>query len=155
MDNRVDLPGYKSYRLRADGSRPDVFVAFLDIEPCSGSAVARRLHAGRADDLAALDARERNYDRIDVTSQVQDAPAGRVWAYRGSAAGRARLRDGLAAGRAVVSLEYLADVLAGLAKIAPGEVAALQRSPAQAGLAILDLTRVEVPRAGNPPDGLP
>ena len=36
MDNRVDIPGYKSYRLRADGSRPAVFVAFVDIEPDRG-----------------------------------------------------------------------------------------------------------------------
>lgn len=30
MDNRVDIPGYKSYRRRDDGSRPAVYVAFLD-----------------------------------------------------------------------------------------------------------------------------
>src|SRR4051794_25328348 len=31
MDNAVDVPGYKHYRLRRDGSRPRVFVAFLDL----------------------------------------------------------------------------------------------------------------------------
>ncbi len=31
MDNSVDLPGYKCYRLRADLSRPAVFVAFVDV----------------------------------------------------------------------------------------------------------------------------
>ena len=58
--------------------------------------------------LAALDRRERNYDRRDVSELVD--VGGRVWAYVGSEAGRARCAAGRAAGTAVVSAEYLASV---------------------------------------------
>ena len=144
MDNSRDLPGYKSYRLRADGSRPAVFVAFIDIAedpPCALTGVCMLVDPA---DLHALDARERNYDRIDVTGAIDPAP-GRVWAYRGSDAGRARMREGLAAGRAVVHSEYLDGVVAGVAAIAPDEVAELERSPRAAGLRVLALERVEIP----------
>jgi hypothetical protein len=145
MDNRVDVPGYKSYRLRADGSRPAVFVAFVDIEPDPGSAVTGVCMPVGEGDLVTLDRRERNYDRVDVTDAVRGDVPGRVWAYRGSDAGRARLREGLAAGCAVVSRVYLDGVLAAVARIAPQEVETVERSPGLAGLRILDLERVELP----------
>jgi hypothetical protein len=153
MDNRIDLAGYKSYRLRADASRPAVFVAFLDIEPDPSGAVTGVCMPVGERDLRELDDRERNYDRIDVTSQLEGRPLGRVWAYRGSNAGRTRLREGLAGGQAVVSRAYLAAAVAGVRTIAPGEVADLQRSATEGGLAVLDLDRVEIPatsRTGPP-----
>jgi hypothetical protein len=131
MDNRVDVPGYKSYRLRSDGSRPAVFVAFLDIEPDPAGVVTGICMPVSDADLAALDARERNYDRIDVTASVDGAPAGQVWAYRGSVAGRARLRAGRDTGRAVVSRDYLDGLAGGLHPD---------------GLPVLDLERVELER---------
>jgi hypothetical protein len=152
MDNRVDVPGYKSYRLRCDGSRPATFVAFLDIEADPEGAVGGVCMPVREEDLAALDRRERNYDRVDVTDAITPRPDGRVWAYRGSADGRARLRDGIAAGCAVVSRGYLDGVLAGLARIAPEDVAAVERSPRDAGLQVVDLDRVEIPAGAERPD---
>jgi hypothetical protein len=143
MDNSLDIPGYKSYRLRSDGSRPAVFVAFLDIEPDPEAVVTGVCMRVASGDLAALDRRERNYDRVDVTSAVCDPP-GRVWAYRGSDAGRARLREGLAAGRAVVSRDYLDTVLAAIAMVAPDELVAAQRSPRETGLRVRDLERLPV-----------
>jgi hypothetical protein len=111
MDNRLDIPGYKSYR-RPDGSRPAVYVAFLDIVEAPGAAVDGVLLAVDDDDaLRALDARERNYDRVDVTATVVDAPA-TVWTYRGSDAGRERLRTGVRTGSAVVDAGYLEAVRA-------------------------------------------
>lgn len=144
MDNRLDVPGYKSYRLRSDGSRPEVFVAFLDVEPdalCSVTGVCVPVDAAR---LRELDRRERNYERTDVTGAI-DGARGHVWCYIGSVAGRERLRDGLARGRAVVSRAYLDGVLAGVALVAPDEVAAVERSWADAALSVLELDRVEVP----------
>ena len=143
MDNTVDIPGYKSYRLRADGSRPAVYVAFVDIEPDPGAVVTGVCMPVGEDDLAALDRRERNYDRVDVSGAIDGAP-GRVWAYVGSEAGRERLRAGRRAGTAVISRDYLDAVLAGLAAVAPDPVEALRRSPAELGLAVLDLERVEI-----------
>jgi hypothetical protein len=144
MDNTRDLPGYKSYRLLADGSRPPVFVAFIDISEdpaCELTGVCVPVEPAQ---LHALDGRERNYDRIDVTDAVDGAPPGHVWAYHGSEAGRGRLREGLAAERAVVSREYLESVLAGVAAIAPHELEVIERSPGDAGLTVLDLERVEI-----------
>lgn len=106
MDNRVDIPGYKSYRLREDGSRPAVHVAFLDIVEHAGGAVDGVLIAADEARLQALDERERNYDRVEMTAAVEDAP-GRVWAYRGSRAGRERLRTGLRERSAVVDASYV------------------------------------------------
>src|SRR5215208_3876492 len=107
MDNRETIPGYKYY-VDPDGSRPAVYVAFLAIRPQPGATVAGALLAVDDAMLAALDRRERNYDRRDVSDLV-DAD-GRVWAYVASAAGRARCAAGRAAGTAVVSAEYLARV---------------------------------------------
>ncbi len=120
MDNRVDIPGYKSYRRPADGSRPAVFVAFLDIAEDPDGAVDGVLLAVDGTQLRALDARERNYDRIDVSAAVTGA-AGRVWTYRGSAAGRERLRVGLQEGSAVVDAAYVLAVRSALRMLAIDE----------------------------------
>ena len=82
MDNAVDIPGYKRY-LAPDGSRPDVCVAFLDIEPDACGSVIGACFA--VADLAALDCREHNYERVDVTDGLADPPGlgehplGRGW----------------------------------------------------------------------------
>ncbi len=147
MDNTLDIPGYKSYRLRADGSRPAVFVAFVDIEPDPAGVLTGVCMPVSDAELRALDDRERNYDRIEVTAQIERPPPGRVWAYRGSEAGRARLREGVARGAAVISRDYLDAVLAGIGTIAPGDVETFRRSAGDARLAVLDLERTAVPRA--------
>src|SRR5918997_3788870 len=99
MDNRVDLRGYKHYRLRSDGSRPPVFVAFLDVV-ADADAVTRGVCVPvEAAQLPALDCRERNYDRVDVTDAVPEPP-GTVWAYLGTPAGRRRLQRAREGGRA-------------------------------------------------------
>ena len=110
MDNRETIPGYKVYVDPETGERPAVYVAFLSIRPEPGAQVQGV--AFEVDDagLAALDARERNYDRVDVTALVEPSLAGPVWAYVGSAAGRARCAAGRADGTAVVTEEYFARV---------------------------------------------
>ena len=141
MDNRVDIPGYRSYRRPDDGSRPAVHVAFLDIVEDPGGAVDGVLIAVDDGRLAELDERERNYDRIDVSAAVAGAP-GRVWTYRGSDDGRARLRAALAQRDAVVDADYAQAVRATFAvlgiddDVAPGD-----------DLPLMWLRRVEVPPA--------
>jgi dephospho-CoA kinase len=104
MDNTVTIPGYKVF-LAPDGSRPAVAVAFLDIEPEPGAAVDGTCRAVDALELARLDARERNYDRVDVTASVEPA-LGPTWAYVGRADSRERFAAALVAGTCVVSREY-------------------------------------------------
>jgi hypothetical protein len=113
MDNRRVVPGYKVWLDPADGSRPALHVAFLDLADDEDAAVDGICVPMSAESLAATDARERSYARVDVTARVQGAPGeGPVWAYAGSAAGRARLAVAMAAGDAVVARAYLEAVRA-------------------------------------------
>jgi len=137
MDNRVTIPGYKAYRVPADGSRPAVYVAFLDIVEERGAATDGVLLAVDDSALRALDERERNYERVDVSAAVPGAP-GRVWTYRGSVAGRARLQLGLQRGSAVVQREYLEAVRATFAVLGIADDA----DPGE--LPVVDLERVEL-----------
>ena len=108
MDNRRTIPGYKFYVDPATGARPDVFVTFLCVWPEPGASVEGVVFEVDDAGLDALDRRERNYDRHDVSAHVDaDGP---VWAYLASDAGRERFATGHAAGTAVVSEEYLARV---------------------------------------------
>ena len=108
MDNRVTIPGYKFYVDPDTGERPPVYVTYLAIAPQPGGTVTGAAFAVDAAALAALDRRERNYNRCEVTRLVDADLSGRVWAYVGSAAGRARCAEARAAGAAVVAAEYLA-----------------------------------------------
>jgi len=141
MDNSADLPGYKHYLLRADGSRPRIYVAFLDLVQDATSAVNGVLRPVGENVLRELDRRERNYDRVDVTGAIEGV-TGRVWTYVGSADGRARLRDARERGRAAISRDYLADVRAGFAALGPEQLAAFESSSELGGLPVCDLERV-------------
>ena len=140
MDNRVDIAGYKSYRRLHDGNRPAVYVAFLDIVEDAGAAVEGVLLAVDDAALRTLDARERNYDRIDVSAAVSGAACRRVWTYRGSDAGRERLRIGMQEASAVADADYVAAVQATLdalgidEDVRPGD-----------GLALMWLERIDLP----------
>ena len=128
MDNRVTIPGYKYY-VDAWGERPEVFVTFLNLVPGDG-VDGVLLEAG---DLAQLDARERNYRRVDVSDAI-DVP-GPVYAYIGLDEAVARFEAGHREGRAVAQRGYVESVR-GIAE-----------PPA---LPVLDLTRIDLPLDGAP-----
>ena len=138
MDNRVDLPGYKWYRDPRDGSRPAVMVAFADLAPAPAGEVNGVCVP--APDLAALDLRERNYDRVEVTDAIADPP-GRTWAYVGSAAGRARF----ARGPTVVARAYLEGIQAAFRGLGPAEHGAFLASTDFGGVPVVALERVDLP----------
>jgi hypothetical protein len=141
MDNALDLPRYKHY-LRPDGTRPAVCVAFLDIVRRRGATVTGVCRPVDDEGLAALDVRERNYVRRDVTAHVRGAP-GRVWAYVGSPSGRARLRRARARGRAVIGAEYLARVADAFGAHGARELAAFQASLTGDELPVWELVRID------------
>jgi Gamma-glutamyl cyclotransferase, AIG2-like len=142
MDNAVDLPGYKCY-LAPDGSRPDVCVAFLDVAEDPGGAVDGLCVPVPDGALGALDARERNYDRVEVA--VRGA-AGTVWAYAGRPDSRARFAQAVRDGRCMIARAYLEAVRDGLAAaLGPGAVARLDDATARSGLPVRDLRRVDLP----------
>ncbi len=148
-DNVRAIPGYKLYLRRSDGRRPAVYVAFLDLEPAPGVSVNGVVRPVSVAELEELDRRERNYDRVEVSGQVEGF-AGRVWTYVGSAAGRARLRHGLEQRRAVVSRDYVEKVRAGFRGLGEEEELAFAESSMLDGLPVWDLERVDLP-ADAPP----
>ena len=139
-DNIRSIPGYKMHLLRSDGSRPEVYVAFADIEPDPSNSVRGLVLSVSEQDLARLDRRERNYDRIEVTDLIDGDFGGRIWAYRGSAEGRERLHRGRAEGRAVVSRDYMEKVHAALRTL--GETST-REFMAESDLPVWDLERVD------------
>jgi hypothetical protein len=144
MDNRRDLPGYKYYT-DPRGRRPEVFVTFLDVRASSqpGAAVNGMCLPVDAARLVALDRRERNYERIDVSDRVPGADGVRVWTYVGSAAGRERLRTGVAAGTAVIDANYLTGVRDGFMRLGGAEHRACAGS-LDPGLPVVPLRRHEL-----------
>lgn len=137
MDNAVDLPGYKHYEEPGTGRRPDVMVAFLDLDPEPGADAEVNGAVLETGDLAALDARERNYVRRAV-----ETSAGVAWAYVGSPEGRARRVRGVAEGRCVVERAYLMRVLSGFAALGPGELERFERGAPPLPGPLVDLVLV-------------
>ncbi len=121
MDNRVVIAGYKVWLDPGDGHRPAVHVLFLDLEEAPGHAVDGVVVAVAPEELPALDRRERNYVRDDVAPALRPPPAAGApaIAYVGSDAGRARCRDGLRRGDAVVARSYLDAVTAAFGAAIP------------------------------------
>src|SRR3954467_12850461 len=76
MDNTRDLPGYKYYVDPETGERPAVYVTYVDLVKDPYSAVNGVVFEAR--DLAALDARERNYERREVTGDIDPPTGGRI-----------------------------------------------------------------------------
>ena len=143
MDNTVDLPGYKCY-LAPDGSRPDVCVAFLDVTEDPAGAVDGVCVPVGDGGLPALDARERNYDRLDVTASVTGA-GGQVWAYAGRPDSRARYAQAVRDGRCVIARGYLDAVRAGIVAVLGAAAAArLDEATARSGLPVCELRRVDL-----------
>ena len=139
MDNRRTIPGYKYYLDPATGGRPAVHVAFLDVAPDGAGAVDGVVF--EVPDLEALDARERNYRRVEVTDSIDADVGGPVWAYKGLPQSRERYARAAAAGTAVVARAYLEGVRAGFAS----HGLAFDTSP---DVPVLDLVRVDVPADG-------
>ena len=91
MDNAVTIPGYKYYVDPETGERPAVYVAYLDLAPNPETTVNGVLFPAAPTAMKDLDARERNYERREVTGQIDRLKV----AHRGSVPQvRARL-DGL------------------------------------------------------------
>lgn len=105
MDNTLDLPGYKHY-LDVEGLRPAVCVAFLDLADDDSASVVGFCRPVTPAGLVALDRRERQYERVDVTHRVAPA-AGPTWAYVGRADSRERAARARREARLVVARGYL------------------------------------------------
>ena len=94
----LTLPGYGYYLDPATGERPQVYVAFVNIERHASHGPASPASCSRwtLPALAVLDARERNYERTTSPPNSPLAVEGMVWTYVGLPDAAARFRQGLA-----------------------------------------------------------
>jgi cation transport regulator ChaC len=145
MDNSVDLPGYKYYVDAGTGERPDVVVAFLNVEPDPGSAVNGVAFGVSEADLAALHERERNYEPVDVTASLREDLGDTVIAFVGRPDARERLERGAREGRAVVSAAYYEGVLDGVARLGAAALRDFTRSTDEPQCPFAALTRIDLP----------
>jgi hypothetical protein len=145
MDNTRDLPGYKYYLDPETGDRPGVCVAYLDLAHDPRTAVNGVVFPVEAPALAALDRRERNYERRDVTAHLDPPIGGRVWTYIGTAAARERLERARERGAAVVDRAYFDTVRDGFAQLGPAELERFDASTDSPPLPMTALRRVDMP----------
>jgi cation transport regulator ChaC len=143
-DNRRVIPGYKTYFSREDGSQPDIYVAFFDLEVADGMTVSGLALPVDSDRLEALDRRELNYERVDVSGLV-DGVSGQVWTYLGRASSRARLARGLSENSVVVSQDYLEKVHGAFRARGKAALREFERSTVTHEIQPMDLDRREVP----------
>ena len=120
MDNALALPGYKRFADPLTGAHPAVRVAFLDLALDVAAQVEGVLLDVPAAELAALDARERNY----VRGAVELEGGERAWTYLGTPEGRARAGEQ----PVVVQRAYLDAVRAAYGALAPGALARFDAS---------------------------
>jgi cation transport regulator ChaC len=153
MDNSKDLPGYKYYVDEATGERPAIFVTFLNIWEDEGARVNGLVLPVGRDTLTALDDRERNYERQDVTGQLDDDFGGRVWAYVGTPAARERYETGRAAGTAVASALYERKVRQDFGTFGPDWLAQFDATTDELGVPLRQLKRIAIPASGRVTDG--
>ena len=106
MDNRLDLPDYKYYIEQKTGNRFNGFVTFLNIRFDKDKTIIGVLFRVSEPELENLDQRERNYQRIDITHQINRAIQGKAWVYIGLEQAKKRYQEGLQKGCAVVSQNY-------------------------------------------------
>jgi hypothetical protein len=98
--------------------------------------------------LAALDDRERQYRRIDVTAAIElppDADGGPVWAYVGRDAGRRRVCGRRGDGDVLIQRAYVERVEAGFAALGPDELSRYRASTEPPPFPVAELARVDLP----------
>jgi hypothetical protein len=128
MNNWEGGEGVKHWLDRTTGERPRVRVAYLDVYEHAGAAVNGLALPVDADRLAALDAREVNYERIDVSAAFEPATPRRVYAYVGHDAARERCRQGEVDGNIFVSRDYFASVRRAFANLTPQALTEFDRT---------------------------
>jgi cation transport regulator ChaC len=149
MDNSVAIPGYKVYE-SPEGARPPCSVAFLDLAPDEDATVDGALLAVDEDALAALDARERQYRRVDVTRWVtvagELAADGPIWTFVGRGHGRARVAAGRAGDVAVIiQRAYVEHVERAFAALGEAALERYRASTEAPPFPVVELARVDLP----------
>ncbi len=138
MNNQVDLPDYKYYRDRFTNNRLNGFVTFLNIRPHPDRIISGILFRVSNAELRNLDLRERNYQRIDITNQL-NIKAQNAWVYIGSKDAEKRYQEGLRQEKAVVSQDYYNSVQNAYRSLGEKEWADYLATTDKPSLPIMDL----------------
>jgi hypothetical protein len=142
IDNWDAINDRKHFVVPETRERPRLRVAYPDLEPREGATVNGLAIPVDGSRLAQLDAREVNYERIDVSAAFRPGLSARVFAYRGSPAARARCRAGIAAADVCVSDRYLAAVRDAFAALGGDALEEFERTTEPPPFPTLDLERV-------------
>lgn len=84
----------------------DGFVTFLNVERSVGTVLAAVLIPVTEEQLNVLDARELNYDRVDVAKDVDVTVGLPVWLYVGKQISVAKFEECTGNGNVVISSDY-------------------------------------------------
>jgi hypothetical protein len=156
MDNWEGGEAVKHFVDPVSGERPRIRVAYLDIYEDAGCSVNGLALPVDRELLEALDAREVNYERVELTAAFE--PAGvpgslpgspRVFAYVGVEAARERCRQGAEDGDVFVSGDYVAGVRRAFAGLAPGALAEFDRTTDPLPFPERELKMIPPRRAGS------
>lgn len=146
MNNWEGGEGAKHWLDRATGERPPVRVAYLDLYEDHASAVNGLALPVDGRLLDELDAREINYERVDVSDAFIGDARGPVFTYVGLDAARERCRQGAVEGNIVVAGDYADAVRRAFRQLAPGALAEFDHTTDPLPFPERDL-RVVLPRA--------
>ena len=128
MNNWEGGEGVKHYLDPETGERPRVRVAYLDIYEREGSVVNGLALPVDAARLAELDAREVNYERVELTGAFEPALDAPVFAYAGLPEARERCRRGIEDGATFVAGDYARGVRRAFERLGPAASAEYDRS---------------------------
>ena len=148
MDNRINVPGYKYYVETHTGRRPNGVVTFLNIRPCQGKNITGIVFTVSPEELIRLDQRERNYRKVNVTSMIDGAISGSVYAYMGLNESERRYHEGLKRQNAMISQEYYDLVYSAYASLGNDALAGYVDTTETPPIPIVHLERRQVPDVG-------
>jgi hypothetical protein len=119
------------------GLKPRLAVAYLDLEEAPGEAVNGLAIPVDPARLRELDAREINYERIEISDAFEPEIAHAVFVYLGSAAARRRAAaDG---GEIYASRQYVERIERAFTALGAGQLDEYQRSTEPLPFAVRDL----------------
>jgi hypothetical protein len=152
MNNWEGGDAVKHFLDRDTGKRPHIRVAYLDLREEVGSVVNGLALPVDADRLEALDAREVNYARIEVSGAFEPAIPQQVYTYVGLDAARERCRQGAVEGNAFVSRCYVAEVRRAFERLGSNSLVDFDRTTDPLSLPERDLEMI-LPSQGPPDTG--
>lgn len=149
MDNREAAPLDKHFVDPETREPPPVRIAFLDVDVSPGETVNGLAVPVDSERLLALDAREVNYTRVEVSSAIEPLLEGRVFVYGGKRAARERCEVPPVEPALVIDKDYWGGVRRAFSSLGSGCLAEFDRSTPRPPFPLRRLTLVRPDRAAE------